>query len=105
MGPLTLFAPDNDAFAKVPLGTLESLLDDKDDLTAIVAYHVVYGKFIAADVGKYKTLKSLQESSIEIHEQHGLRHGVRINDAAAKEANLECTNSVIHIIDTVLMPK
>lgn len=89
----------------MPLGTLESLLDDKDELTAIVAYHVVYGEFIAADVGKYKTLKSLHGSSLEIHEQHGLRHSVRINDAAAKEANLECTNGVIHTIDTVLMPK
>ena len=104
-GPLTLFAPDNDAFEKVPSGTLEGLLDDKNKLTAILTYHVVSGRYTAADVGKYKTVKSLQGSPIEVHEQHWLRHGVRINDAAVKEANLECTNGVIHIIDTVLMPK
>lgn len=103
-GPLTLLAPDNEAFAKLPKGTLEDILDNNDKLTAIFTYHVVPGKYTAADVSKYKTVKSLQGSPIEIHESH-LRHGVKINDAEVKEADLECTNGVIHIIDTVLMPK
>jgi uncharacterized surface protein with fasciclin (FAS1) repeats len=102
-GPLTLFAPDNGAFAKLPRGTLEDLVRD-NKLIPILKYHIVPGKYTAADVGKYKTVKSLEGSSIEIH-QSGLRHGVRINDADVIEANLECTNGVIHIIDTVLMPK
>ncbi len=103
--PLTIFAPDNEAFSNVPAGTLDSLLKDKEQLTSVLTYHVVAGKHFAADLAKQQTLLTVQGDMLEVHEHHWLRHGIKINDAAVKEANLECTNGVVHIIDAVLMPK
>jgi uncharacterized surface protein with fasciclin (FAS1) repeats len=103
--PLTIFAPDNEAFSNVPAGTLDSLLNNKEQLTDVLTYHVVAGKHFAADLAKQETLLTVQGGMLEVHEHHWLRHGITINDAVVKEANLECTNGVIHIIDTVLMPK
>jgi uncharacterized surface protein with fasciclin (FAS1) repeats len=103
--PLTIFAPDNEAFSNVPAGTLDSLLNDKEQLANVLTYHVVAGKHFAADLAKQKTLLTVQGSMLEVHEHHWLRHGIKINDAIVTEANLECTNGVIHIIDAVLMPK
>ena len=105
VSPLTVFAPDNEAFAKVPVGTVESLMSDKEKLTAVLNYHIVPGRLLAADLGKQKKWKTMQGDMLEVHEQHWMRHGIKIDDAAIKEANLECTNGVVHIIDTVLMPK
>jgi uncharacterized surface protein with fasciclin (FAS1) repeats len=103
--PLTIFAPDNEAFSNVPAGTLDSLLNNKEQLTDVLTYHVVAGKHFAADLAKQETLLTVQGGMLEVHEHHWLRHGITINDAVVKDANLECTNGVIHIIDTVLMPK
>jgi uncharacterized surface protein with fasciclin (FAS1) repeats len=103
--PLTIFAPDNEAFSNVPAGTLDSLLNDKEQLANVLTYHVVAGKHFAADLAKQKTLLTVQGSMLEVHEHHWLRHGIKINDAIVTEANLECTNGVIHIIDAVLMPE
>ena len=105
INPLTVFAPDNDAFAKVPVGTVESLMNDKEKLNAVLNYHIVPGRLLAADLTKQKKWKTMQGDMLEVHEQHWMRHGIKINDAAVKEGNLECTNGVVHIIDTVLMPK
>ena len=104
VNPLTVFAPDNDAFAKVPVGTV-GLMDDKEKLTAVLSYHIVPGRLLAADLGKQKKWKTMQGDMLEVREQHRMRHGIKINDAAVKEGNLECTNGVLHIIDSVLMPK
>ena len=103
--PLTIFAPDNEAFSNVPAGTLDSLLNDKEQLTSVLTYHVVAGKHFAADLAKQKTLLSVQGGMLEVQVHHWLRHGIKINDAIVKDADLECTNGVIHIIDAVLMPK
>ena len=103
--PLTIFAPDNEAFSNVPAGTLDSLLNNKEQLTDVLTYHVVAGKHFAADLAKQETLKTVQGGMLEVHEHHWLRHGITINDAVVKDANLECANGVVHIIDTVLMPK
>jgi uncharacterized surface protein with fasciclin (FAS1) repeats len=102
---LTIFAPDNEAFSKVPAGTLDSLLNNMEQLTGVLTYHVVAGKHFAADLAKQETLKTVEGGMLEVHEHHWLRHGITINDAVVKDANLECANGVIHIIDTVLMPK
>ena len=105
LNPLTIFAPDNEAFSKVPAGILDSLLNNREQLNRVLTYHVVSGRYFAADLAKLKTLKTVQGSMLEVQEHHLLRHGIKVNDAEVKEANLECTNGVIHIIDTVLMPK
>jgi len=104
VNPLTVFAPDNNAFAKVPVGTV-GLMNDREKLTAVLSYHIVPGRLLAADLTKQKKWKTMQGDMLEVHEQHRVRHGIKINDAAVKEANLECTNGVVHVIDTVLMPK
>jgi uncharacterized surface protein with fasciclin (FAS1) repeats len=117
--PLTVFAPDNEAFNKLPTGTADSLLKDKEKLTAILTYHVINGKYMTADLKSTKKVKTIQGGILEIHKQHWLRHGmileihkqhwlrhgIKVNDAAIKEANLECSNGVLHIIDSVLLPK
>jgi uncharacterized surface protein with fasciclin (FAS1) repeats len=103
--PLTVFAPDNEAFNKLPTGTADSLLKDKEKLTATLTYHVVNGRYMVADLKSTKKLKTVQGGILEIHEQRLLRHGVKVNDAEIKEANLECSNGVLHIIDSVLLPK
>lgn len=105
LNPLTIFAPDNEAFSKVPVGAVGSLLDNKAQLTSVLTYHVVSGRYFAADLAKLKALKTIQGGMLKVHERHGPRHGIKINDAEIKEANLECTNGIVHIIDTVLMPK
>jgi uncharacterized surface protein with fasciclin (FAS1) repeats len=66
---------------------------------------VVAGKHLAADLAKQKTLLTVQGGMLEVQEHHWLRHGIKINDAIVKDADIECTNGVIHIIDAVLMPE
>jgi uncharacterized surface protein with fasciclin (FAS1) repeats len=103
--PLTAFAPDNEAFKKIPVGTMDSLLKDKEKLTAVLTYHVANGKYMTADLKAAKRIKTIKGDILEVHEQHLLKHGVKVNDAEIKEANLECTNGVLHIINSVLLPK
>jgi uncharacterized surface protein with fasciclin (FAS1) repeats len=103
--PLTIFAPDNEAFSNVPAGILDNLLNHKEQLSGVLTYHVVAGTHLAADLAKQKTLLTVQGGMLEVHEHHWLQHGIKINDAVVTEANLECTNGVIHIIDAVLMPE
>jgi uncharacterized surface protein with fasciclin (FAS1) repeats len=100
-GPFTVFAPTDEAFAKLPKGTLEKLLKDKEQLTAVLTYHVVPGKVTAADVVKLKSAKTLQGQSIRID----ARKGVKINDAKVIKADVHASNGVIHVIDAVLIPK
>ena len=100
-GPFTVFAPTDDAFAKLPQGTVEGLLKDKEGLTKILTYHVVSGKVMADAVMKMKSAKTLQGEDVTIDSSNG----VMVNNAKVVKADIECSNGVIHVIDTVLMPK
>lgn len=99
-GPFTLFAPTDDAFAKLPKGTVDKLLKDVPQLKKILTYHVVSGKVMAADVSKMKSAKTVEGSEVKIDASQG----VKVNDATVSKADVAADNGVIHIIDTVLMP-
>lgn len=100
-GPFTVFAPTDEAFAKLPAGTVEALLQDKEKLAAILTYHVVAGKVMAADVVKLSSARTVngQDVSIMVHGD-----SVMINDATVLATDIETTNGVIHVIDTVILP-
>lgn len=102
-GPFTVFAPTNAAFAKLPAGTVASLLkpENKDQLVAILTYHVVSGKVKAADVVKLKAATTVNGKAVNIAAGH---HGVKINDANVTATDIKASNGVIHVIDSVLIP-
>jgi uncharacterized surface protein with fasciclin (FAS1) repeats len=100
-GPFTVFAPNDEAFAKLPKGTVESLLKDIPKLTAVLTYHVVAGKVMAADVVKLKSAKTVQGQEVMIDASNG----VKVNDATVIKADIATDNGVIHVIDKVLLPK
>ncbi|MFO8143660.1 MAG: fasciclin domain-containing protein, partial [Dehalococcoidales bacterium] len=100
-GPFTVFAPTDGAFDKLPAGTVEALLDDIPALTDILLYHVVSGKVMAADVVNLSSATTLQGSDVTITVEHG---NVYINDAEVIITDIEGSNGVIHVIDTVLIP-
>jgi len=99
-GPFTVFAPTNEAFAKIPEETLKELLADKTKLTSVLTYHVVAGKVMSEDIAKITEEKTVQGSNIKID----TKDGVMINNAKVTKVDIECLNGVIHVIDTVLMP-
>jgi uncharacterized surface protein with fasciclin (FAS1) repeats len=99
-GPFTVFAPTDEAFAKLPKGTVESLLKDKAKLTSILTYHVVSGKVMSKDVMNLKKAKTVQGQDINID----TKSGVKINNANVVTADIETSNGVIHVIDTVILP-
>lgn len=103
-GPFTVFAPTDEAFAKLSAGTVETLLKptNKQGLTNILMYHVVAGNVKAADVVKLSSAKTLNGQTVAIKTFDGK---VFINDATVVKADIESTNGTIHVIDTVLMPK
>jgi uncharacterized surface protein with fasciclin (FAS1) repeats len=103
-GPFTVFAPTDEAFAKLPKGTVEELLkpENKAKLTAILTYHVVPGKVMAADVVKVKDAKTVQGGAVTVKTMGGT---VMIDNANVVKADIAASNGVIHVIDTVLMPK
>lgn len=102
-GPFTVFAPTDEAFAKLPEGTVESLLleENKDKLIAILTYHVVAGKVMAEDVVKLDSAKTVQGGDVAIKV---VDRKVMINDATVLTADVKTSNGVIHIIDSVLLP-
>jgi len=101
-GPFTVFAPTDEAFAKLPKGTVDALLKDKKKLTAILTYHVVPGAVRAADAAKLTTAKTVNGQSIKISAKDGV---VMINDAKVIQADIETANGVIHVIDKVILPR
>lgn len=101
-GPFTVFAPTDDAFAKLPAGTVEALLKDKEKLAKILTYHVVDGKVMAKDVAGMTSAKTVEGSEVTIKAENSK---VMINDATVTTADIEASNGVIHVIDTVLLPK
>jgi len=100
-GPFTVFAPTDKAFAKLPAGTVEKLLENKDELTKVLTYHVVSGKLMAENVSQLASLKTLQGSNLSVDGSHG----VAVNNAHVTMADIETTNGVIHVIDAVMLPK
>ncbi|MDW8052548.1 MAG: fasciclin domain-containing protein [Armatimonadota bacterium] len=100
-GPFTVFAPTDDAFAKLPKAQVDALLKDKEALKRVLLYHVAQGKYMAKDVVKQRSLKTMQGQSIRIRVQGNV---VRVNDARMVKADIECTNGVIHVIDRVILP-
>jgi transforming growth factor-beta-induced protein len=103
-GPFTVFAPTDEAFAKLPPGTVEMLLkpENKAKLVAILTYHVVPGDVMAADVVKLKTAKTVNGQMVAVRSSMG---SVTIDKAKVIKTDIACSNGVIHVIDTVLMPK
>jgi uncharacterized surface protein with fasciclin (FAS1) repeats len=99
-GPFTVFAPTDEAFAKIPKADLDALLKDKAKLTAVLTYHVVPGKVMAKDV-KAGQVKTVQGSSITIT----TAGGVMVDKAKVVKTDIEADNGVIHVIDTVIMPR
>ena len=104
-GPFTVFAPNDDAFAKLPKGTVEGLLKDIPKLKAVLTYHVVAGKVMAADVVKLKTAKTVQGQEVKIDaSKWHLHKNPKINDANVLKTDVMADNGVIHVIDKVLLP-
>jgi uncharacterized surface protein with fasciclin (FAS1) repeats len=100
-GPFTVFAPTDDAFAKLPAGTVESLLADVPTLKNILLYHVVSGKVMAADVVKLSSANTVSGQPVTIKVEGDK---VMVNDAQVVITDIEASNGVIHVIDTVLLP-
>ena len=100
-GPFTVFAPTDEAFAKLPAGTVESLLADTAQLTKVLTYHVVSGKVMAADVQSLSSAPTVEGSELAIDASGG---SVKVDDATVTQADIEADNGVIHVIDTVLIP-
>lgn len=102
-GPFTVFAPTNEAFAKLPAGTVESLLkpENKDKLIAILTYHVVPGKVYASQVVNIDSAKSVQGGTIDISASNGK---VKVDNAYVIKTDIKASNGVIHVIDNVILP-
>lgn len=101
-GPFTVFAPTNEAFAALPEGTLENLLkpENKDQLTAILTYHVVSGKVMSTDLSDGMTATTVNGAEVNI----STANGVQVNDANVVSADVEASNGVVHVIDAVILP-
>lgn len=100
-GPFTVFAPTDEAFAKIPKADLDKLLGDKEALKKVLLYHVVSGKVMSADVVKLKSAKTVEGSAVKIAVKGKT---VMINGAKVVTVDVEARNGVIHVIDTVIMP-
>ena len=102
-GPFTVFAPTDEAFAALPEGTVDTLLlpENKDQLTAILTYHVIEGKVMSTDLTDDMAATTVQGTDVMID----LDDGVMVNDATVTTPDIEASNGVIHVIDTVLMPE
>jgi uncharacterized surface protein with fasciclin (FAS1) repeats len=101
-GPFTVFAPTDDAFAKLPEGTIPALLKDKEKLTAILAYHVVAGNVMAKDVVNLTSAKTVNGQSLSVMVKEGT---VMVDGAKVIKTDIICSNGVIHVIDSVVLPK
>ncbi|CAN5500223.1 fasciclin domain-containing protein [soil metagenome] len=100
-GPFTVFAPSDDAFKKVPASDLEALLKDKAKLVKVLTYHVVPGLINAEEVVKHASAKTVEGSDVTIKSGDG---GVTISGAKVIQADIMCSNGVVHVIDTVIFP-
>jgi uncharacterized surface protein with fasciclin (FAS1) repeats len=103
-GPFTVFAPTDEAFAKLPAGTLETLLkpENKEKLRRILTYHVVSGKVMASDVVKLQSAKAVSGDTITVKVRNDVVH---VDNATVTKADVTASNGVIHVIDAVILPK
>jgi uncharacterized surface protein with fasciclin (FAS1) repeats len=103
-GPFTVFAPTDEAFAKLPAGTVESLLEpeNRDKLVAILTYHVVPGRLMASDVVGSEYLKTIQGQRIKVSTKEGK---AMVDDAVILKTDIGTSNGVIHVIDSVILPE
>lgn len=99
-GPFTVFAPTDEAFEKLPAGTLDKLLDNKQELAKILTYHVVPGKVMSKDITDGLVAKTVQGATVTV----STKNGVQVNGANVVTADIEASNGVIHVIDAVLLP-
>ena len=104
VGPFTVFAPTDEAFAKLPDGTLETLLkpENKEKLRRILTYHVVAGKVMASDVVKLQSARAVSGDTITVKVEDGVVH---VDNATVTSADVLASNGVIHVIDSVILPK
>ena len=100
-GPFTVFAPTDEAFAKIPKADLDALLKDKAELTRVLTYHVVPGRVMAKDVAVLKEAKTVEGGAVQIDTSSG----VKVNGASVVKADIEASNGVIHVIDSVILPR
>jgi uncharacterized surface protein with fasciclin (FAS1) repeats len=100
-GPYTIFAPTDEAFSKLPAGTIENILKDKEKLTDILTYHVIANRVFSKDVTSLQKADTINGKQLRI--KNG--HSVKIDNAKIIKSDIKCTNGVIHIIDEVLLPK
>jgi uncharacterized surface protein with fasciclin (FAS1) repeats len=100
-GPFTVFAPTDEAFAKIPAETLDALLADKEKLTAVLTYHVVPGKVMASDVVNLDSAETVNGKSVTISIVDG---SVRVDGATVVATDIEAANGIIHVIDAVILP-
>ena|ERR1700722_19287904 len=101
-GPFTVFAPHDDAFAKLPVGTIEGIFKDKSRLASILTYHVLQGEVMAKEIVTMQYVKTLQGEDVTIT---FIKGSIMINNAKIVQADIQCSNGIIYVIDTVLMPK
>ncbi len=99
-GPFTVFAPTDEAFAKLPAGTLEALLQNKEELIAVLTYHVVAGEYPAEKVVKLRELKSVQGAPIAVQ----ISDDVKVSGAKVIATDIRASNGIIHVIDAVILP-
>jgi uncharacterized surface protein with fasciclin (FAS1) repeats len=99
-GPFTVFAPTNEAFAKLPRETLEGVSKDKERLAAVLKYHVVPIKIMSKDIFKRNSVETVQGGKISLD----VSYGIKVNEANVVKTDIECKNGVIHMIDSVLLP-
>ena len=100
-GPFTVFAPTDEAFAKLPAGTVEGLLKDIPKLKSVLTYHVLPGKVMSSDISKMRSAKTVQGQSVSIDTSDG----VKVDNAKVVKADIEADNGIIHVIDSVILPK
>ena len=102
-GPFTVFAPTNEAFAKLPAGTVEELIkpENKEKLAAILTYHVVAGKALSSDLSDGQSIKTVNGQEVKV----SVGDNVKVDGAVVTTPDLEASNGVIHVIDSVIMPK
>ncbi len=109
-GPFTVFAPNDEAFAKLPAGTVQALLQDIPKLRSILTYHVISGKVTAADVakitsgGQTPSVNTLQGSPVKVKMNGMLNKSVYVNDAKVISADIDASNGIIHVLDKVISP-
>ena len=101
-GPFTVFAPTDEAFAKLPKGTVEGLLQDKTKLAQVLTYHVVAGKVMAGDIIKLDSAATVQDQSVHFGRNNG---SVTVDKANVVKTDIDCSNGVIHAIDAVIIPQ